>query len=246
MSPGTSVLGEGLRPEPFVHIHHGVGHGFLVDPGHGGARHDGDFAGNESVMVHAHGRHRSGAGIICLLRQARRGRQNGEQDSQPQRTQNSCALQPASERVFEFAPKCIGSRTVTGPISLFGLKLSAGGASSHTDRETNQIGSRATMPSCELGARCLSQKTHLRVMKFPISRTFFSLRADSFSRKKVAPAWGEKLGPRRRCTTERLNTIDEIACCGSVFHSAPQLASPQQRLRAGALYSRFWRSSRPH
>jgi hypothetical protein len=55
--------------------------------------------------------------------------------------------------------------------------------------------------------------------------------------KKGAPASGEKLEPRRRCNTDRLNTIDEVACCASVFHSTPQLASPQQRLLAGALYS---------
>jgi hypothetical protein len=65
--------------------------------------------------------------------------------------------------------------------------------------------------------------------------------------KKGAPASGEKLEPRRRCNTDRLNTIDEVACCASVFHSTPQLASPQQRLLAGALYSRlFKRSFKPH
>ena len=50
------------------------------------------FAGNESVMVHAHGCHRVGAGIVRILRQARAGRQNGEQDGQPQRTQNALRL----------------------------------------------------------------------------------------------------------------------------------------------------------
>jgi len=69
-----------------------------------------------------------------------------------------------------------------------------------------------------------------------------SLRADSFSRqKKVAPASGEKLGPRRRSDTDRLNTIDEVACCACVFHSTPQLASPRKGLRAGALYYPFFK-----
>jgi hypothetical protein len=43
------------------------------------------------------------------------------------------------------------------------------------------------------------------------------------ARKKGGPASGEKLEPRRRCNTDRLNTIDEAACCASVFHSTPQL-----------------------
>jgi hypothetical protein len=65
--------------------------------------------------------------------------------------------------------------------------------------------------------------------------------------KKWAPASVEKLEPRRRCNTDRLNTIDEAACCASVFHPTPQLASPQQRLIAGALIPGFFeRSFKPH
>jgi hypothetical protein len=40
----------------------------------------------------------------------------------------------------------------------------------------------------------LSQETHLRVMKFPNSRTFFLLRADSFSQQKSGPSFGRKAG----------------------------------------------------
>jgi len=36
-----------------------VEHGFVVDPGHNGTRRDVDFAGNESVMVDAHGYYRA-------------------------------------------------------------------------------------------------------------------------------------------------------------------------------------------
>jgi len=85
-------------------------------------------------------------------------------------------------------------------------------------------------------------------MKFPNLRKFFQLRAavlcagkDVFAARapaKNGPQLREKSwGPRRRCNTDQLNMIDEVACCASVFHPTPQLASPQQRLIAGALYS---------
>jgi hypothetical protein len=58
--------------------------------------------------------------------------------------------------------------------------------------------------------------------------------------KKRGPSFGRKAGARRRSNTDRLNMIDEAACCACVFHSTPQLASPRQRLIAGALYSRLF------
>ena len=45
-------------------------HGFVVDPGHNGTLRDGDFAGNESVMVDAHGYYRASAGIVGVFRKA--------------------------------------------------------------------------------------------------------------------------------------------------------------------------------
>src|SRR6202035_3284698 len=113
--------------------------------------------------------------------------------------------------------------------------------SSHPTSETNQDGSRAAAPFLRIGhARCLPHKTHLRVMKFPISRTFFSLRADSVSRQKNGPSFGRKSwGPGgvaiRIGSTRRMNA----ACCACEFHSTPQFASPRQGLLAGTLYSQF-------
>src|SRR5438477_12804067 len=57
------------------------------------------------------------------------------------------------------------------------------------------------------------------------------------------PSSGEKLEPRGRSNTDRLDTIDEAACCACVFHSTPQLASLQQRLLTGAHYSRLFKRS---
>jgi hypothetical protein len=73
-------------------------------------------------------------------------------------------------------------------------------------------------------------------------RDVFAARAPA----KKRPQLREKR-PRRRCNTDPLNAMDEAACCACVFHSTPQLASPQQRLIAGALYSQFFkRSFKPH
>src|SRR5580698_11359694 len=85
--------------------------------------------------------------------------------------------------------------------------------SSHPTSETNQDGSRAAAPFLRIGhARCLSHKTHLRVMKFQISRTFFFIESRLRKSAKKWPQLREKkLGPRRRSNTDRLNTTNE--CC---------------------------------
>jgi hypothetical protein len=59
--------------------------------------------------------------------------------------------------------------------------------------------------------------------------------AASAPAKNGVPASGEKLEPRRRSNTDRLNTTEEAACCACVFHFDTTTASSQQRLLAGAL-----------
>jgi hypothetical protein len=98
------------------------------------------------------------------------------------------------------------------PISLFGLKPSAGGAPIIARRAERRI----KMAVAQL--RLLRIERALSVTEDSPSRDeipelahIFLLRADSFGRQKAAPASGEKLGPRRRSDTDRLNTTDE--CC---------------------------------
>jgi len=89
------VLDDSFRSKPLVHVHDSVGHVFFVDPGHRGAWHNSDFAGNESVMVHAHGSHGAGAGIVRVFRKAGRGRQSGEQEGHSQSTTDTLRLADA-------------------------------------------------------------------------------------------------------------------------------------------------------
>jgi len=75
-----------------------------------------------------------------------------------------------------------------------------------------------------------------------------SLRADSFSRqKKVAPASGEKLGPRRRINTDRLNTTDEccMLCVRVSFDTTTCFTTERTPCRR-ALLPVFQGSSKPH
>jgi hypothetical protein len=68
----------------------------------------------------------------------------------------------------------------------------------------------------------------------------FLLRADSFSRQKKRPQLREKSwGPGGAAI--RISSIRQMndASCACAFYSTPKLASPQQRLHAGALYSQF-------
>src|SRR2546430_1246236 len=83
------VLDESFRPEALAWSYHGMGHGLIVDPGHGGAGRDGDFARREGVVVHAYGCHRIGARTIRILRETRGGDESGEHDGQVQSAQNA-------------------------------------------------------------------------------------------------------------------------------------------------------------
>src|ERR1700722_3727969 len=81
------------------------------------------------------------------------------------------------------------------PISLFGLKSSAGGAPITARRAERRIKMAvAQLRLLRIARALLSQKTHLRVMKFPNSRTFFLLRADSLGLQKSGPSFGRKAG----------------------------------------------------
>src|SRR6476661_4038036 len=106
-----------------------------------------------------------------------------------------CALQATSEDVFAFATKCIGSRTVTTNLLVW-VEAICRGASIITPRAERQIGMIvAQLHLLRIGrARCLSHKTHLRVMKFPLSCTLFLIESRLLKPTKNGPSFGRKAG----------------------------------------------------
>jgi len=97
-----------------------MGHGLIVDQ-LTVCRRDGDFAGNESVVIHVHGCRGLRASVDLVLREARGGRQSSEQDASLKREECLALATTGPEGVRGIAAKCIESRTVK-TISLFQLK----------------------------------------------------------------------------------------------------------------------------
>jgi hypothetical protein len=109
------------------------------------------------------------------------------------------------------------------PISLFGLKLSAGGASiiATPGREKIKMAVAQLHPLRIGGALPLTedspsrdeipQLAHIFLIEscgsFCAGKDVFAARAPA----KRGPSFGRKLGPRRRSNTDRFNTTDE--CC---------------------------------
>jgi len=90
-----------------------VGHGFVVDPGHSGTRRDGDFAGNESVMVDAHGYYRASAGIVRVFRRPGVDARAVNRRATLKARRTLCGLKLHSPReVTLFAVKCMESRLI--------------------------------------------------------------------------------------------------------------------------------------
>jgi hypothetical protein len=143
----AGVLDEGLRSEPFVRIHHGVGHGFTIDPGHGGARRD--------IRTVA-----TGPAPALLASCARQGvdarAANRTVSLKARRT--FCDLQPNSEDVSGFGRKCIGSRAVKANLLVWVEAICPSASILAPLRRDKSNGSRAVAPSVNLARAALSHR----------------------------------------------------------------------------------------
>src|ERR1700722_6445550 len=129
------------------------------------------------------------------------------------------------------------------PISLFGLKSSAGGAPITARRAERRIKMAvAQLRLLRIGrALPLTEDSPSRDEIPEFAHIFFIESRLAWPAKKRPQlrekSWGPGGASIRIGSTRRMND----ACCACAFHPTPQLASPRQGLRAGALYYPFFK-----